>query len=152
MLNVDTSTRPRRGLGRYRLPAAASALAAAAVIAGPGAVAHADASHCGHNGLSGETCTYVIGRGLQVNAIKVRVIIGKRILGHFQMFGTSFNINTSDQVYEGSSPTGFSWIDSGWHYPNKQVADGSYVCGRFWQKIGTHYEGFGPIECIKAHR
>jgi hypothetical protein len=155
---TTTSSAPARaGIGRsstkrtrVRMLGATIALAAATTLASTG-VAHADAEQCGQNGLSGETCTKVVGRGLQVNAIKVRVIIGKPVLGHFQMFGTSFNLNTADQVYEGHSVTGFSWIDSGWHYPNKQVADHSYVCGRFWKKIGTHYEGFGPIECVKVH-
>jgi hypothetical protein len=87
-----------------------------------------------------------------VNAIRVTTSIpgGARLVGHFQMFGTSFNLNSNDQVYEGGLLG--RKADSGWFYPNRQVADGSYVCGRFWEKIGTRYEGFGPIECVKAHR
>jgi hypothetical protein len=103
--------------------------------------------------FGGSSCVLVNGNGLHVNYLKGGVTVGRTssVLGHMEIWGSGFHVNTSDKTYRNNS-TGTVIV---WDYEsvslNRDLPDGSQVCSRFWRKTGSSYADRG-IACKTIER
>ncbi len=109
------------------------------------------------SGCSGGSCVRVYGEGLYVNYVDGVVNVGNRrsVVGHMEIWGSGFHVNTSDKTYRDCNPqTGKCAAlvrDTQRVHLNRNLPNNSKVCARFWRKAGSSYFD-EDIACVTIER
>ena len=116
------------------------------------AIPRTAASSSGCSGLFPKvSCIDVVGDYLRVDYIRggVKVNSGKKIVGHMQIRGYGFDVNTVEKTYENKSDAQkVIWSER--VYLNRILPNGSEVCSRFWRKVMNHHEGVTTYYACKT--
>lgn len=95
----------------------------------------------------------VNGDGLRVNYVQggTKVGGGTSVVGHMEIWGHGFHINTPDRTYRNSGKGPRIEWDNRAVYLYRDLPEGSQVCSRFWRKYGSGYWDRG-IACKRIER